>query len=87
MLVRDDVVEDRPWAAVEREHDPLQSLLDRQCGVIARWQALGLITEKALRHKVTSGRWRSMHRGVYLAYGGTLTEAHRCWIAVHLDSP
>ncbi len=81
MLVREDVVEDRPWSAVEREHDPLQALLDRQCGVIARWQALGLITEKALRHKVGSGRWRSVHRGVYLAYGGTLTDVQRWWIA------
>ncbi len=87
MLVRDDVVEDRPWAAVQREHDPLESLLDRQCGVIARWQALGLITEKALRHKVASGRWRSIHRGVYLAYGGTLTDVQRWWIAALAVSP
>ncbi len=85
--MRDYVVEDRPWSAIERDHDPLQLILDRQCGVIARWQALGLMTAKALRHKIASGRWRSVHRGVFLAYGGTLTDAQRWWIAVLAVSP
>ena len=85
--MRDDVVEDRPWSAIERDHDPLQLILDRQCGVIARWQALGLMTEKALRHKIASGRWRSVHRGVFLGYGGTLTDAQRWWIAVLAVKP
>ncbi len=80
--MRDDVVEDRPWSALERELDPLQVLLDRQNGVIARWQALGLMTEKSLRHKVATGRWRSVHRGVLLTYGGRLTGVQRWWIAV-----
>src|SRR5262245_25408014 len=81
MSVRDDIVEDRPWSVIERDHDPVQMLLDRQCGVIARWQALHLITEKALRHKVASGRWRRVHRGVFVGYGGPLTDAQRWWIA------
>jgi hypothetical protein len=87
MLMRNDVVEDRPWSAVERELDPLHALLDRQDGVIARWQALGLMTEKSLRHKVATGRWRSVHRGVLLTYGGSVTGVQRWWIAVLAARP
>jgi very-short-patch-repair endonuclease len=78
--VNDDVVADRPWSTFER--DPLTELLDRQDGVIARWQAQRFLTEQAIRHRIESGRWRRLHRGVLHTYGGSLTEPQRWWVAV-----
>lgn len=78
---RDEVVvEDLPWSVIDR--DPLTALIDAQQGVIARWQARQFLTSKAIEHRLASGRWRRVHRGVYVAYGGPLTLAQRHWIAV-----
>ncbi|MBX6748303.1 MAG: DUF559 domain-containing protein [Micromonosporaceae bacterium] len=74
------MVEDVPWWVVQK--DPLTALIDAQDGVIARWQARQFLTSKAIEHRVVSGRWRRVHRGVYVAYGGPLTLAQRQWIAV-----
>ena len=75
-----EIVEDRPWSEIAK--DPLTALIDEQHGVVARWQARNLLSEKALRHRVAAGRWRRVHRAVYLTYGGAITLAQRHWIAV-----
>ncbi len=81
----DEAVEERPWSAVEP--DPLTELIDQQEGIIARWQARRFLTEKAIRHRLVSGRWRRMFRAVYGAYEGPLTDIQRWWIAVLAVSP
>ncbi len=80
-----EVVEDRPWSEFER--DPLTALIDAQHGVIARWQARRHLSEKAIRHRVETGRWRRVHRAVFRTYGGAVTLAQRHWIAVLAATP
>jgi hypothetical protein len=60
---------------------PLDGLLRFQHGVISWRQARRHLTESAITHRVASGRWRRMHLGVYLTYGGPVTRAQRWWIA------
>lgn len=79
------VVEDVPWPVLQQ--DPLTALIDAQAGVIARWQARQFLTSKAIEHRLASNRWRRVHRGVYVTYGGPLTLAQRHWIAVLAASP
>jgi hypothetical protein len=62
-------------------HD-LARLLLLQDGVVTRSQALRFMTAKALYHRVESGRWRLVHRGVYLTHNGPVTGSQRDWIAV-----
>lgn len=69
-----------PWSVFER--DPLTVLVEQQEGVIARWQARQFLTAKAIDHRVSHRRWRLVHRGVYLVYGGPITLSQRHWIAV-----
>jgi hypothetical protein len=59
----------------------LEFLLLRQDGVLAWRQARRFLSEKAVRHRVRSGRWRLAHRAVYLAYNGPVTVKQRRWIA------
>jgi len=81
----DEAVDERPWSTVEP--DPLTELIDDQNGVIARWQARRFLSEKAIRHRLASGRWRRMFRAVYRAYDGPLTEVQRWWIAILAATP
>jgi hypothetical protein len=80
-----EVVEDRPWS--EFDKDPLTALIETQHGVVASWQARRFLSEKAIRHRVASGRWRRAHRRVFVAYGGPLTWRQRLWIAVLAAGP
>ena len=75
-----EIVEDRPWSELAK--DPLTALIDGQDGVIGGWQARRYLSEKAIRHRVAYGRWRRVHRGVYLTYGGPVSLRQRQWIAV-----
>jgi hypothetical protein len=59
----------------------LDFLLFRQSGVISRRQALRHLSEKAVRHRLASGRWRVAHRAVYVTHAGPLTEDARRWVA------
>ena len=79
-----EIVEDPPWSVVlaQSEQDPLARLVAAQDGIIARWQARRFLSDKAIEHKLTSGRWRRAHRAVYNAHGGPLTPRQRQWIAV-----
>ena len=62
--------------------DDLTWLLFRQDSVISRRQALRHLTDSAIRHKVRSGRWLALHRGVLLAAPGPVTFPQRRWAAV-----
>jgi hypothetical protein len=78
------VDEDPPWWLYEQ--DPLTALLERQHGIIARWQALRFLSVKALKHRIASQRWHPVHRGVYRTHGGRTPE-QRPWIAVLAAGP
>jgi very-short-patch-repair endonuclease len=79
------VDEDPPWSEILK--DPLPALIDAQSGVIAGWQARRFLSEKAIRHRVAYGRWRRVHRGVFVTYGGPITRRQRQWIAVLAAAP
>ena len=80
----DVVDEDPPWWLYEQ--DPLTALVERQHGIIARWQALRFLSPKALKHRIASQRWHPVHRGVYRTHGGRTPE-QRPWIAVLAAGP
>jgi hypothetical protein len=85
-----EVVEDRPPWCIAEDADPLSQLLARQDGVISRPQALRMMSLKSLRHRVASGRWRSVCWGVFVAHSGPITDVQRLWIgvlAVGADTP
>lgn len=65
--------------------DPLTVLLWRQSDVLTRAQALQFFSRAAIEHRLTSGRWRRVHLGIYLAYDGPLTRQQQRWIA-HLSA-
>jgi hypothetical protein len=75
-----DIVEEPPYEVYDQ--DALTALLARQDGVISRGQALAHLTEKAVRHRLATGRWRRVHRGVFVSYTGPVTDRQREWIAV-----
>lgn len=62
--------------------DELTWLLFRQDEVLAGWQARRHLSESALRHRVRSGRWRQVHRNVYVTHSGPVSAEQRLWIAV-----
>lgn len=79
-MSRDVVVDDDlPWEYLDE--DPWNRLLLRQAGVITTRQATAHLSEKAVRHRIASGRWRRVHRGVLLTHTGTVTPTQRLWIA------
>lgn len=55
-------------------------LLWRQSDVIARTQALRLLSAKSLAHRLRSGRWQSPHPGIYLGHNGPMTPEQRYWV-------
>jgi very-short-patch-repair endonuclease len=59
----------------------LDFLLFRQVGVLSRRQALRHMSDKAVRHRLHTGRWRLAHRAVYLTHSGPMTEEQRRWVA------
>ncbi|MEN3309163.1 MAG: hypothetical protein V7603_5365 [Micromonosporaceae bacterium] len=61
--------------------DPLAILLWRQTDVLTREQALRHLSRSAVEHRVTSGRWRRVHHGVYLAHSGPILRHQALWIA------
>lgn len=64
------------------EPDPaLTALLDRQCAVISWRQARRHLSESTVRHRIASGRWRRVHRGVLLTHTGPIGRAEGLWIA------
>lgn len=63
------------------EAGDLEFLLFRQDHVISRRQALRHLSDKAIRHRLTAGRWRLAHRAVYVTHSGPVSEHQRRWIA------
>lgn len=58
-------------------------LLDRQDGIIARYQVLGAGLEPhEIRRRLRRRDWVQVHRGVYVAHTGALTWRQRAWAAV-----
>jgi very-short-patch-repair endonuclease len=63
--------------------DPdLTRLMSIQESVVTRAQALRIMTPKALQHRLESGRWQVVHRGIYVAHTGPLSRSQREWAAV-----
>lgn len=62
--------------------DELTWLLFHQDNVLTRRQALHHLTPKAIRHRVRTGAWLSLHRGVLLAHPGPVTMRQRHWAAL-----
>ena len=71
-----------PRGHTSRVSHDLARLLLLQDGVVTRSQALRFMTVDALRHRVASGRWRLVHRGLYVAQSGPVTGPQRDWIGV-----
>jgi hypothetical protein len=71
-----------PLSPTQAAVDGLDRLLFRQDEVITYRQARGYLTESAVRHRVRSGRWRVVHRNVYVTHRGPLSVDQRLWIAV-----
>ncbi|BFU47429.1 DUF559 domain-containing protein [Krasilnikovia sp. MM14-A1004] len=60
----------------------MDALLDHQSGVITMAQALRYLTEKAVRHRLASGRWQRLHRSIFLTHNGPAGPAQHRWAAV-----
>ncbi|MGK5671480.1 endonuclease domain-containing protein [Micromonospora sp. URMC 106] len=67
--------------------EELTWLLFRQEEVISLGQALRHLSRKAIRHRVASGRWRQVHRAVFVAHNGPIGPAQLRWIAVLAGGP
>ncbi|AEV82858.1 hypothetical protein ACWT_1839 [Actinoplanes sp. SE50] len=65
----------------ERTAQAVDAILLRQHGVITWQQARRHLSEKAIRHRVRSGRWRRVHRGIYLAHSESCTRQQYLWVA------
>lgn len=64
-------------------HSPLNDLLRRQDGVIARSQAADLDQSPSdIRRKLRRRDWTAATPGVYVAHTGPLTWSQRAWVAV-----
>ncbi|MGY4895070.1 DUF559 domain-containing protein [Micromonospora aurantiaca (nom. illeg.)] len=80
------------WAGMRRalpsdDADELTWLLFRQDDVLSLQQARAHLTRRAIRHRVTTGRWRQAHRAVLVAHNGPVGPAQLRWIAVLAAGP
>jgi hypothetical protein len=69
------------------EASDLDLLLFRQDHVISAVQARAFLTEAAIEHRIQSGRWQRLHRGVFPTDSGPVRYAHRLWCAVLACAP
>jgi len=61
----------------------LGEILESQCGVVTRAQALACgMTVEAIRARVRSGRWQTLFRSVYATYSGPIPRESLRWAAV-----
>ncbi|WP_318528087.1 hypothetical protein, partial [Micromonospora aurantiaca (nom. illeg.)] len=80
------------WAGMRRalpsdDADELTWLLFRQDDVLSLQQARAHLTRRAIRHRVTTGRWRQAHRAVLVAHNGPVGPAQLRWITVLAAGP
>lgn len=65
-----------------------RDLVDLQCGVISRQQAiLGGMDPDVVARLVRSGRWQRLQRGAYAVFTGTPPREARLWAALHGAGP
>ena len=58
-------------------------LLDAQCGIIDRSQALSAgFSDRQIWQRLKSGKWQRVHDGVYATFSGPLSRESRLWAAV-----
>jgi hypothetical protein len=62
--------------------DELGALLYLQDDVIGLAQALTVMSRKAVRHRLATGRWQQLHRSVYVTHNGPVTAVQARWAAV-----
>jgi len=63
-------------------------VLDAQRGVVAKAEARQVgLSVKAIRHRIRSGRWRRVRRGVYATFTGQLPREARLWAAIRRAGP
>ncbi|MBO0868184.1 MAG: DUF559 domain-containing protein [Micromonosporaceae bacterium] len=55
--------------------------------MVTRRQALRHVSAKTLEHRVHSGRWQRVHRGIYVANNGPVSGRQRWWIACLASGP
>ncbi|MFI5486892.1 hypothetical protein ACIBXA_15800 [Micromonospora echinaurantiaca] len=67
--------------------DELTWLLFRQDDVISLSQALRHLSRKAIRHRVATGRWRQVHRAVFVTHNGPVNADQFQWAAVLAAGP
>lgn len=60
----------------------LGPILTMQDGVVTRSQALQCLSEGAVRHRLASGRWQQVHRGILVTHNGPITDSQRRWIGI-----
>jgi hypothetical protein len=60
----------------------VEELLELQSGVISAAQARRHMSRKAVRHRVSSGRWQRPHRLVFVTHSGPIGSDAARWIAV-----
>jgi hypothetical protein len=66
----------------------LRNLAMRQHGIISRSQALrGGLTSDMIKFRVSSSRWRQVHRGVYATFTGRPGRGAQLWSAVLAAGP
>jgi hypothetical protein len=79
MYVDDSVVRNMEADA----HRQWLTLLDVQCGVVDRPQARQVgFSDRQIRYRLRSGRWRQVHKGVYATFTGPLPREARLWAAL-----
>lgn len=63
-------------------------LIDLQCGVVSRRQALGLGADpNSIITRVRSGRWQVLYRGVYATFTGEVSREAATWAALLRAGP
>jgi hypothetical protein len=63
-------------------------VLDAQHGIVAKAQARQAgLTQKAIRYRLRSGKWRYVRRGVYATFTGELPREARLWAAIRRAGP
>ena len=66
----------------------LEELCERQCGVVARAQALrGGMTLSAIRARLRSGQWQRVYDGVFAVFSGPLPRQARLWAVLLRAGP
>jgi hypothetical protein len=65
----------------------LETLLYFQHDVLSRRQARRYFSAEAIRHRLRSGRWLAVHRGIYLTVPRQMTWEQSRWVALLVAAP